>query len=146
MKSPYTLVFLIFCFACSNTKTNEVVSNPTGEVETEEGNFSRSDSSEAAFPAGEEPAIETKQDSSARVYVTEVGDKYHTADCRYSKTAQAIALKEAKAKGKTACDICKPNSKTGSKQNRCSGKTEEGKRCQRMTGDPSGKCFQHRDG
>jgi hypothetical protein len=80
----------------------------------------------------------------AMVYVTAEGDKYHTADCRFSKTAQAIKMTEAKASGKTACGICKPNSKTGEKQLRCSATTAEGKQCQRMTSDSSGKCFQHR--
>lgn len=79
------------------------------------------------------------------VYVTDDGDKYHTADCRYAATAHPVKLSTAKADGKTACGVCKPNSKTGEKQTRCAGVTFEGKQCQRMTTDPSGKCFQHRE-
>jgi hypothetical protein len=78
------------------------------------------------------------------VYVTHDGDKYHTADCRYAKSGQLVKLSQAKADGKTACDRCKPNAKTGEKQIRCSAKTKEGKQCQRMTTDASGKCFQHK--
>jgi hypothetical protein len=87
----------------------------------------------------------TFEEGTPLVYVTHDGDKYHTADCRYSKTAHAVKLSQAKADGKTACGVCKPNSKTGEKQVRCSGKTAEGKRCSRTTTDASGKCFQHRD-
>jgi hypothetical protein len=80
---------------------------------------------------------------STQVYITHIGNKYHTADCRYSKDAQSISLQQAKASGKTACGICKPNSKTGDKQLRCSAKTKEGKQCHRMTTHTSGKCYQH---
>lgn len=78
------------------------------------------------------------------VYVTADGDKYHTADCRYSKTAHEVKFSQAKADGKTACGICKPSSTTGEKQIRCAGLTGDGTQCKRMTTDPSGKCFQHR--
>ncbi len=93
----------------------------------------------------EEEVVESSSSDGPIVYITHDGDKYHTADCRYSKTAHAVKLNQAKADGKTACGICKPNSKTGEKQVRCSGKTAEGKRCSRTTTDASGKCFQHRD-
>ena len=104
------------------------------------------------IPAGESPVPEvdqtvspTEESQQVVVYVTQEGDKYHTADCRYSKTAVAVKLSQAKTDGKTACGICKPNSKTGEKQLRCTSTTTTGKRCQRMTTDSSGKCFQHRD-
>lgn len=79
----------------------------------------------------------------AQVYITPDGDKYHTADCRYSKDATPLSLQQAKTSGKTACGICKPHSKTGDTQMRCSAKTKEGKQCQRMTSSPGGKCYQH---
>lgn len=101
---------------------------------------------QSAEPTDMQPEATTVQtEAGTLVYVTEDGDKYHTADCRYTKTAHAVKLSEAKAEGKTACGICKPNSRTGEKQVRCSGTTAEGKQCQRMTTDPSGKCFQHKD-
>jgi hypothetical protein len=87
---------------------------------------------------------EETEASSKTVYITHDGNKYHTADCRYAKSGHAVKLNQAKAEGKTACDLCKPNAKTGVKQIRCSAKTKEGKQCQRMTTDGSGKCFQHK--
>lgn len=87
------------------------------------------------------PDVETK--AGQVVYVTKEGDKYHTADCRYSKNALAVTLKQAKADGKTACDQCKPNSITGDKQMRCTAKTSDGTQCKRMTTNTSGRCFQH---
>lgn len=93
---------------------------------------------------GQELLME-QQAAEIMVYVTKDGDKYHTADCRYSKTAHEIKFTQAKADGKTACHICKPSSTTGEKQIRCESKTGEGIQCKRMTTDPSGKCFQHRD-
>jgi hypothetical protein len=43
------------------------------------------------------------------VYITKTGKKYHTASCRYvSKSKIPISLKDAKAKGFTACSVCKP--------------------------------------
>jgi hypothetical protein len=77
------------------------------------------------------------------VNITHDGNKYHTADCRYSKEAHAVSLKQAKSDGKTACDLCKPNSVTGDKQIRCSAKTADGTQCKRTTTGASGKCFQH---
>ncbi|MCU0397104.1 MAG: hypothetical protein MUC73_03275 [Cyclobacteriaceae bacterium] len=77
------------------------------------------------------------------VYTTPTGDKYHTADCRYSADASPVKLSKAKADKKTACEICKPNTTTGKKQKRCTGKTAEGNRCQRLTANSNGKCFQH---
>jgi len=86
---------------------------------------------------------EAETKSGQLVYVTKEGDKYHTGDCRYSKNALAVTLKQAKADGKKACDLCKPNSITGDKQMRCTAKTSDGTQCKRMTNNASGKCFQH---
>jgi flagellar basal body rod protein FlgC len=77
------------------------------------------------------------------VYITNEGDKYHTVNCRYSKTAYPVKVSKAKADGKKACDVCNPSSTTGKKQQRCSAKTAEGKQCQRMTSNANGQCFQH---
>jgi hypothetical protein len=77
------------------------------------------------------------------VYITKEGDKYHTANCRYSKEAHTVSLQQAKAEGKTACDLCRPSSSTGEKQTRCTAKTSDGTQCKRMTTSASGKCFQH---
>lgn len=63
-----------------------------------------------AFPIASQPATQTQQDSKTQtVYITRTGKKYHRDGCRYlaaSKTA--ISLKDAKAKGYTACKVCKP--------------------------------------
>jgi hypothetical protein len=43
------------------------------------------------------------------VYITKTGKKYHTAMCRsLSKSKIPMSLKDAKAKGYTACSVCKP--------------------------------------
>ena len=128
-----TFLFLI-CLACKGPNSGESHSVPEDpEVVTDSPSVSQ------------ESQRTEVNDVEFLVYVTHDGDKYHTADCRYSKGADQISLKQAKANGKTACGICKPNSKTGEKQIRCSGITSEGKQCQRMTTDKSGKCFQHRE-
>lgn len=144
MKACFFLLFLLF-LACTQQATSEDKSQeplPT----------------EAVNPVVEQKSVDEERPETTTssqkeistlesgVYVTNEGDKYHTADCRYSKTAHFIKLSQAKADGKTACGICKPNSKTGEKQLRCSANTAEGKRCQRMTTDASGKCYQHREG
>ncbi|MDZ4716737.1 MAG: hypothetical protein SH819_14825 [Cytophagales bacterium] len=128
----YTSLLVLLCLSCAQPTPKE------------------SNSSDQAAPAEKVTPVEAAAAQSSSetlepmVYATASGDKYHTADCRYSKTAQPIKLAQAKADGKTACDVCKPSSTTGEKQIRCAGITAEGKQCQRMTTDAGGKCFQHR--
>lgn len=140
MKTIYFVLSLAVLSACGNTKTTEQSS--AKETPAAESSI------ELAKP--EQQSLDTTSTQIATdttgqvVYVTHEGDKYHTAECRYAKLAQAVKLSQAKADGKTACDHCKPNTKTGEKQMRCSAKTKEGKQCQRTTTDASGKCFQHK--
>lgn len=77
------------------------------------------------------------------VYSSDKGEKYHTADCRMSGDAKGMTLASAKKAGKKACDICKPDELGKAKLNRCEGKTKDGTRCKRMTGNKTKKCFQH---
>lgn len=137
----YTFILFLFCIACAQPKAteNSAPSNKESDAPVE----AVIPSAKAAPATGQE-AIAEEQGSGPVVYITSEGDKYHTADCRYSTTAHTTLLSKAKADGKTACGICKPNSTTGEKQIRCAGTTAEGKGCQRMTSDVSGKCFQHR--
>lgn len=46
------------------------------------------------------------------VYVTEKGDKYHKATCRYVKDKKTTKMTagEAKKKGLKPCKVCKPDS------------------------------------
>ena len=48
------------------------------------------------------------------VYVTEKGNKYHTASCHTIKNSKTISMKEEDAikAGYTACKICAPQIKT----------------------------------
>ena len=47
--------------------------------------------------------------SGTTVYITNTGEKYHRAGCRYlSKSKIAISLSKAKAEGYTPCSVCKP--------------------------------------
>lgn len=101
------------------------------------------------------------------VYTTKTGEKYHKSSCRYLKySKKEYTLDKAKALGFTACSVCKPNSvgsnsstttkpntliskpqnKTASKKTiatQCTGKTQAGKRCKRMTKSANGRCHQH---
>ena len=77
------------------------------------------------------------------VYSSDGGEKYHTADCRLSGDARDMPLASAKKAGKKACEICKPDELGKAKLNRCSGKTKDGTRCKRMTGNKNKRCFQH---
>jgi len=139
MKTLFLSSIFFLCFACSQPRSSDNQS----ATEIEEENISPTEVDDSSSEVVEDET-EVQKDGPV-VYVTHDGDKYHTADCRYSKTAHPAKLNQAKADGKTACGICKPNSKTGEKQVRCSGNTVEGKRCSRTTTDASGKCFQHRD-
>lgn len=50
--------------------------------------------------------VQTKEQT---VYITKTGKKYHTATCRcLSKSKIPISLKDAKARGYTACSVCNP--------------------------------------
>jgi hypothetical protein len=51
-----------------------------------------------------------QQDNQAQtVYITRSGKKYHSDGCRYLTASKiAISLKDAKAKGYTACKVCHP--------------------------------------
>jgi hypothetical protein len=43
------------------------------------------------------------------VYITNTGLKYHRSTCRHlARSQRAIGLQEAKAKGYTACAVCRP--------------------------------------
>ena len=47
--------------------------------------------------------------SDVTVYITKSGEKYHLGNCSYLKSSKiAIKLKDAKAKGYTACSRCNP--------------------------------------
>jgi endonuclease YncB( thermonuclease family) len=48
------------------------------------------------------------QNAEVTVYVTRSGAKYHTANCRYAKTASPMSLKDAVARGLAPCSLCKP--------------------------------------
>jgi hypothetical protein len=95
------------------------------------------------------------------VHITKTGEKYHRAGCRYLKQSDnAIELKDALSSGYEACKICKPpqtinlpekkaeERTAGSAQDpaasvQCSGTTQKGARCKRMTRSRNGLCWQH---
>ncbi|MBN1459542.1 MAG: hypothetical protein JXA57_08390 [Armatimonadetes bacterium] len=58
-----------------------------------------------------QPAIssDTSPDISEVVYVTDHGDKYHRAGCRYlSESSRSMSLAAAQAGGYTPCKVCQP--------------------------------------
>ena len=145
------LVLLGFCLACAQPREQEstVALDPVEDAVLEVAPEAQEKEEEPATPINSVATEVSDSDADSQqagpiVYVTTDGDKYHTADCRYSKDASPVKLQRAKSDGKTACGICKPSSTTGEKQRRCTGTTAESKRCQRMTTDASGKCFQHK--
>ena len=53
----------------------------------------------------------SEPDSTVTVYVTPKGKKYHYRSCRTlsrSREVTALSLREAKARGYTACRVCNP--------------------------------------
>lgn len=101
--------------------------------------------------------------SSQTVYTTKTGEKYHKSTCHYLKySKKEINLEQALELRYSACSVCKPSSGVSTSQNssnlisstntaskaagksvQCSGKTQSGSRCKRMTKDSSGRCYQH---
>jgi hypothetical protein len=63
----------------------------------------------AVAPAQQTAPQQQTQTKEQTVYVTKTGKKYHTATCRYlAKSKIPISLKDAEAKGYTACSVCRP--------------------------------------
>lgn len=93
----------------------------------------------------------TKQDTKEKVvYVTKTGSKYHGVNCGYLHSSSIKTnLSDAIKSGYTACSRCKgaasykPKTTTKSASSRCSGTTQAGNRCKRMTKSSSGRCYQH---
>lgn len=55
------------------------------------------------------PAVAYADNSSATVYVTKSGEKYHRSGCRYLKqSCISLSLREAVENGYTACSVCNP--------------------------------------
>ena len=53
--------------------------------------------------------LQNNADSSATVYITDTGKKYHRAECRsLAKSIHAISRADAKARGYSPCRVCKP--------------------------------------
>ena len=116
-------------------------------------------------------ALFPQQTIAQTVYVTKTGSKFHKGNCRYLHSSKiTISLSDAKAKGYTACKVCKPSSSvsptikgqdtatvkastkatqktepatTTISSKRCSAITQKGTQCKRMTKSPNGKCWQH---
>jgi hypothetical protein len=68
-----------------------------------------------SFGAGQQiraqqPTVRVAQDpQSVTVYITRTGKKYHLDGCRYLGASKIkMTLKEAKARGYTACKVCHP--------------------------------------
>jgi biopolymer transport protein ExbD len=61
-----------------------------------------------ALPVAAQQPKSAQQDQQPQtVYVTRTGKKYHRDGCRYLAASKiAISLKDAKAKGYTACKVC----------------------------------------
>lgn len=83
------------------------------------------------------------QANAQTVYSSDKGEKYHSADCKFSGDAKELPIAKAKKAGKKACELCKPDELGKAKLTQCKGKTKEGQRCKRMTANKTNKCFQH---
>lgn len=56
-----------------------------------------------------QPAAQQQNPKTQTVYITRTGKKYHRDGCRYLASSKIpISLKDAKARGFTACKVCHP--------------------------------------
>ena len=97
----------------------------------------------------------TQEDKKEQVvYVTKTGEKYHGTNCGYLHSSKIeTSLSSAKKDGYTACSRCmgsnsyKPKTTSSSSYSgssvQCSGTTQKGNRCKRITKSASGRCYQH---
>ncbi len=104
--------------------------------------------------------------SAQTVYTTKTGEKYHKSNCQYLKySKKEITLEKALELHYSPCSVCKPPTKNTESQKvakrhnatttshstaekttqsvQCSGKTQSGARCKRLTKNSNGKCYQH---
>lgn len=122
-----------------------------------------------ACAAGQAKQETAQQDT---VCITRTGKKYHECTCGYLwSSSTPITLKNAIARGYTACSVCapptggtvseatetdekietkseakpevKPVPKTSATSRQCMAYTKSGLRCKRTTTSASGKCWQH---
>ena len=56
------------------------------------------------------PAAQTKSDKNDIVYITNTGDRYHRAGCRFLESKVPINREDAINRGYTPCKTCKPDS------------------------------------
>lgn len=100
------------------------------------------------------------QEKEQTVFVMKTGTKYHLSSCRYvTHDSTSMKLSKAEKNGYTPCSVCKPTGakidaapvesatshtvlKPGSSR-QCSGMTKKGTRCQRVTTNSNGRCYQH---
>jgi hypothetical protein len=62
-----------------------------------------------ALPVAAQQGTAQQDPKAQTVYITRTGRKYHRDGCRYLATSKIpISLKDAKAKGFTACKVCHP--------------------------------------
>ncbi len=97
---------------------------------------------------------------SQTVYITQTGQNYHTAKCKYvSKASTAMSLYDVQQKGYRPCPKCKPPAKIGkptakkpvakakpAPQNATAKQckvTIDGVKCKQMTKFANGLCSQH---
>jgi|GEM_PF-498272 len=94
-----------------------------------------------------------KESHSRTYYITNSGTKYHAAGCRYlAKSAIAISLKDAQARGYGPCSVCigsssysspSPGKSNYSSTGRCQAITKKGSQCKRNARPGSRYCWQH---
>lgn len=104
--------------------------------------------------------------SAQTVFTTKTGEKYHKGNCGYLRSSKKeVTLERALELGYSACSVCKPPTVVGKTDNvsrlqnssnlttvtsnsksqavQCSGKTQSGTRCKRLTKASNGRCYQH---
>ena len=91
-----------------DTLTSQKADFPS-QVDTPEADASGSSAggSSSSDSSDDTAAYSSSDDQSETVYITERGNKYHSAGCRYLKKSQIpMSLSEAKRQGYTACSVC----------------------------------------
>lgn len=91
--------------AKSTPTSTEATSKSSSSTSTQSSPSSQPSQAKTVTPA---PAPPTNNQSMT-VYIGATGSKYHYQDCRTLKgTKTPISMKDAKARGKTACGVCDP--------------------------------------
>jgi len=124
-----TFIFIFTLTACSNNQTSNATTNTIASPEATSTVLETIANIPEALPTITETvktqvptaapvaavvtkAIVAEQPKAVMVHITETGEKYHNAGCRYlAKSDIEVTISTAISKGLTPCSVCKPPTK-----------------------------------